>query len=145
MGEFFLTFGKGWRGFPKNNIGGRKLWGDFSNKFGEGLRWISKKTILAGGNYGGTFLTNLERVCGGFPKSNIGGRKLWGMCGFPKSHVGGRKLWVWGKIILDIWKRLAWISNKRYWWEEIMGIFREIGRGFAWISQKQYWRGVIFF
>ena len=79
MGEFFEKFGEGMRGFPKGNIGGRKLWGE----------------ILTGGNY--------------------------------------------GEVFLEILRGLAWISQKQYWREEAVGeFFLEIWRGFVWISKKQY-------
>ena len=34
MWEFFQKFGEGLRGLPTSNIGGRKLWGNFSRNLG---------------------------------------------------------------------------------------------------------------
>ena len=54
MWEFFQKFREGLRGLPKSNIGGRKLWGNFSRNLGT-VCVGCQKTILAGGNYGGIF------------------------------------------------------------------------------------------
>ena len=45
----------------KQKIGGRKLWGNFSRNLG------------AGGNYGGIFLRNLEKICAHFQKTILAG------------------------------------------------------------------------
>ena len=52
------------RGLPKSNIGGRKLWGNFSRNLGR-VCVGCQKAKLAGGNYGGFFSRNLGRVCVG--------------------------------------------------------------------------------
>ena len=61
MGDFFGKIGEGLRVFDKNNIGGRKLWVNFSTNL-ERVGVDFQKAIMVGGNYGG----------------NIDGRKLWG-------------------------------------------------------------------
>ena len=43
-GNFFLEIGRNClRGLPKSNIGGRKLWGNFSRNWEKLFAWISKK------------------------------------------------------------------------------------------------------
>ena len=132
MGDFSRNLEKGLRGFPTSNVGGRKLWGNCSRNLGrvcvkfqkanleailqeEVLGEFSRnlgrvcvdfqKAMLAGGNYGGIFLEIGRNCLRGLPKSNVGGRKLWGIC------------------FRNLDKLFAWISKKQCWREETMGEF----------------------
>ena len=79
--------------------------GEFFLDICSGLASISKKTILAGGNYGGFFFLEIWSGC-----SRISKKQYWrirrkgiigkivkkfgeGLCGFPKNNIGARKLW----------------------------------------------------
>ena len=95
MGDFFWKIGEGLRGFPKSNLGGRKVWANFSR--------------------------NLERVWIDFQKRILAGGAHWGNC-------------------QEIWRGFVWISNKQYWEETTWEFFWKFRDGLAWISKKQYWR-----
>ena len=74
IGKIFKKFGEGLCGFPKSNIGGRKLRGNVSRNWESGFAWICRKQHRREEIIGGFFYKFLR----GFPKSNIGGRKTIG-------------------------------------------------------------------
>ena len=128
-GNFSRNFGRVFVGVQKSNVGGRKLWGNFSRNLGR-VCVDCQKAIFAGGNYGRFFSRNLGRVCVGCQQAilaagNYGGifLEIWknGLRGLPKSNIGGRKLW--GNVSGNWEKWFAWISKKQCWREEAMGEF----------------------
>ena len=80
------------REFLKSNTGGRKLWGNILQKFGEGMREFPKNKI-DGRNYGG------------FQKFGEGMRK------FPRNTIGLLAGGNYGGIFSEIWRWYARISN----------------------------------
>ena len=97
--------------------------------------------MVAGGNYGGNFSRNLERVCVDFQNAILAEGatgsfyKEFGEClrGFSKTQY-------WQEETLGEFTRKLERVCVIYWREETMGdFFPAIWRGFAWISKKQYW------
>ena len=105
LGELFYKFGEGLRGFPKNNIDGRKLWGNFS-------RWGN----IDGRKYGGIFLEILRRLAW------ISEKQSW----WEETMV---------EFFRNVESLCVDFQKNKYWSEETMGEFcLEIWRGYTWIS-----------
>ena len=61
--------------------------------------------MLAGGNSGGIFSRNLEKLF-----AWISSKQYW------REETAG-------DFFLEIWGRFAWVAKKQYWREETMGEF----------------------
>ena len=141
MGEFFQKFGEGVREYL---TGGKK--GEFLPEIWRRYARISKGNDIGGRKLLGEFSKNLEKIFANFKKHywTIGGRKLWGnfsrslekICAnCPQTLLAGGN---YGVIFPRIWRRCARISKNTIGLlagGNYGGIFRGIGRRYAQISE----------